>query len=333
MGESHKTTEAELRDIAERALRRAGLEEVGAALIADALVDAELRGRATHGLIRLEGICRKLEVDEPRGPIRVLDQKGPWLRLDAAGELGYLVAASAVDRAVILAGVHGIGLVGVVNTNHAGAMGYYARRGAAKGVVTTLMTNCYPQTAPFGASSPVFGTNPLAAAFPTDGEPVVIDFSTAAVTIGQLSVAAAAGESIPESAAFDRDGHPTADPRAALDGGAVATFGGRKGSALALWIQLMSTAVIGASPLPPPGAGYGLTILAMDPRKMEGESYLAGMRAVCDAVHSAKPLREGDSVLLPGQRGDEQSARSRREGIRLPPPLWRKICRLADDRP
>jgi LDH2 family malate/lactate/ureidoglycolate dehydrogenase len=331
MPSEHRTTETEARSRAQSALRRAGLDEQQAALVADALVDAELRGRPTHGLIRLRPLCAKLAAGEPRGPIRVRRQKGGCLLLDAAGELGYLVAAAAVDRAAILAGVHGVGLVGVRGTNHAGAMGYYARRGAARGVAVTLMTNCYPQVAPFGASSAVFGTNPLAAAFPTEDEPLVIDFSTAAVTIGQLRVSLEAGEPIGPALAYDASGAPTTDPQAALDGGAVAAFGGVKGSALALWIQLMTTAVIGAAPLPPPGAEYGLTVLAFDPSRLGGrESYLESVRAIRRAMAEARPVAEGGRVLLPGQRGDLAAERSRREAITLPRSVWDEICALSD---
>ena len=156
---------------------------------------------------------------------------------------------------------------------------------------------------------------------------------TSAATLGDLAVALREGRLLPEGAAYDASGRPTRDPAEARRG-ALRTFGGHRGSALALAVQLLSAVLVGADPLPGERVDYGLFLLAIDPAIFgEREQFEAGVSAVVAAVKSAQSAPGVEEVLVPGERSWRERSRRLREGIDLPNQLLAELNDLAGDHP
>jgi delta1-piperideine-2-carboxylate reductase len=288
-------------DLAARALAAAGLRPEEAASVADVLVEAELAGHATHGLIRVAPLCEFLRKTR-RGRMRVLREAAAWALIDAAGEIGYLAAPRAVDLACEKASAAGVAVVGVRNTTHAGFMGVYAARASARGMIGAVCADTFPLVAPTGATEALLGTNPLAVAFPSPEGDVVVDLSTAAVTVGELLVLESAHTLVPPGLAYDSEGRPTADPAAARRG-AVVPFGGPKGYCLALVLQLLSGALTGAGLFPARGEGYGILAAALAPGLFTSrEEFAQEMKLLRTRLKALRRERPGVEVLLPGER-------------------------------
>ena len=306
-----------LRLRAENVLRRAGLSPEEAHRVVDALIEADLRGRATHGLIRLPTILERLQRMERR-EVRIEVDRASAVLVDGGNELGYLVSEYCTRLAIERARKHGLALVAARDTTHAGMLGYFAERIARADLIGICCANCLPRTAPFGACEAVFGTNPIAVAVPTGGDPILLDFATSAVTIGDLLVAEREGKTLPEGLAFDESGRPTTDPEAARRG-ALRAFGGHKGSGLALIVQILTTAFIGAPILPPPGRDYGYFTLALDSSLfVSREGFRSALARLIERVRSARPERGVSEVLLPGERSFRNRRRTLETGLELP---------------
>ncbi len=321
---------AELRDLASRALRSGNVAEPEAEVVVEALLEAELRGRPTHGLLRLPGIVRRFG---GRGPtqVSIVADGGCWLRVDGGDGIGYVVAQRAVAWAGERARTHGLALVGVRRATHCGMLGYYTGELARDGLVAIMMADCGAMVAPFGATSAVFGTNPISIAFPHDPFPVLVDMGTSAATFGDVLVALREGRLLPEGAAYDASGQPTCDPAQAR-AGALRPFGGHRGSALALAVQVLSGALVGADTLPAKGVNYGLFLLAIDPGVLGDRSeFEAGVSAVVSAVKSARSAAGAQEVLVPGERAWRERERRLQEGIDVPAELLAEVSSLAGE--
>ena len=251
------------RELAETFLTKSRMSETDAAIVADILLEAELRGRKTHGFIRLPGIKSRYEQGE-RTDIRVDKEERQCIRIDGGNQPGYLVAYRAMEIAIERAKQNGAGIVGVYNTSHCGMAGYYVDMARKTDVVGLLFADCLPRITPEGGTEAVLGTNPIAVGIPSNTAPILFDMSTAAITNGDLLVAMRESGTIAEGIAFDSEGEPTTDADAALKG-SVRPFGGHKGFGLALITQILAGALVNAATIPNPGTNYGLLIVAIDP--------------------------------------------------------------------
>ena len=251
------------RKLAETFLTESGMSEADASIIADILLEAELRGRKTHGFIRLPGIKSRYEPGK-RTDIRVDKEARQCIRVDGGNQPGYLVAYRAMEIAIEHAKENGAGIVGVYNTSHCGMAGYYIDMARKADVIGLLFADCLPRITPEGGTEAILGTNPIAVGIPSSTIPILFDMSTAAITNGDLLVAMREGGTIAEGIAFDPVGEPTTDADAALKG-SVRPFGGHKGFGLALITQILAGALVNAATIPLPGTNYGLLIIAIDP--------------------------------------------------------------------
>lgn len=285
-----------------------------AAVFADVLIEAELRGRPTHGLNRVKGICQTLD-KRPHTMPEIRAERGPLVQIDGAGQSGYLVANLMATHAIRVAHTEGHALVGARNTTHCGMLGYYTARIAQNGLIALAMADCAPMITPWGAADAVFGTNPISAAFPHKPWPILVDMGTCAVTYGALDQARRTGQQIPEHSALDADGNLTTDPhRAAV----VLPFGGHRGSALALLIQIFSGIIVGADAMPRSGENYGIFLLALKPDLFAPpEHYNSGIAQIINAVKSARPLQANTEALIPGERAFRERTRQIKEGIEI----------------
>ena len=304
------------RKLAESFLTESGMSEADASIIADILLEAELRGRKTHGFIRLPGIKSRYEPGK-RTDIRVDKEVGQCIRVDGGNQPGYLVAYRAMEIAIEHAKENGAGIVGVYNTSHCGMAGYYIDMARKTDVIGLLFADCLPRITPEGGTEAILGTNPIAVGIPSSTVPILFDMSTAAITNGDLLVAMREEGTIAEGIAFDPVGEPTTDADAALKG-SVRPFGGHKGFGLALITQILAGALVNAATIPLPGTNYGLLIIAIDPTtfvpltqfKTEVDKLIARLK---------ENRRETGitEILIPGERAYRQREAHLANGIDL----------------
>ncbi len=308
------------------ALRAAGANEAMAHATARALVLAEAQGQSGHGLSRVGQYITHLRNGRAVGAAVAKGSryKGATVLIDAGEGLAFPACELAVAEAVRLAGEHGIGLAGVVNSHHCGVVVDHLRAAAAAGCVGLGFSNSPAAMPAAGGKHPIFGTNPVAAVFPRrDNDPVLIDLSLSEVARGKVMVAAKAGEPIPPGWALDAAGQPTTDAQAALKGsmlplGAVSS---PKGAMLALVVELLVTAVIGAN------FGFEASSFFVDEgnRPHLGQLFividpgaLAGREAYFDRFEVLlTEMLKDDGVRLPGARREALRRRAEAEGIEV----------------
>ena len=315
---------ADARELAETFLEKSGMSPADAAIIADILLEAELRGRKTHGFIRLTGIKSRYEQGE-RTDIQVDKAKGQCIRVNGGNQPGYLVAYRAMELAIERAKQSGSGIIGVYNTSHCGMAGYYVDMARKADIIGLLFADCLPRITPEGGTEAILGTNPIAVGIPSNTIPILFDMSTAAITNGDLLVAMREDQTIAEDLAFDAAGEPTTDADAALKG-SVRPFGGHKGFGLALITQILAGALVNAATIPPPGANYGLLVIAVDPTSFVPLTQFK--TEVDQLVARIKENRRETGVteiLIPGERAYRQRETHLADGIHLDNTLFNQL--------
>jgi len=302
------------RQLALNFLRCDGISESEAEIIADILLESELRGRKTHGFIRLSGIKSRYEKSERR-PIKIAKESGHWMLIDGGDNSGYLVAHYAMNAAIEKTKTYGSSLVGVYNSSHCGMAGYYANMAQESDCVGIVIADCLPRITAWGGVESILGTNPIVVGIPSNSVPIVLDMSTASITNGDLLVAMRAGKSIAEGLAFDPEGNPTTDPSQALKG-SVSPFGGHKGYGLAFVIQILSGALVNAAVTPPPGVNYGLLLIVINPEIfLPLEEFKQKVTDLIDKVKNTKKVDGVAEILVPGERAWQERLQRMETGI------------------
>ncbi len=220
-----------------------------AEIVANSLVEADLRGVASHGVNLVALYVSRIRAGsmQPRTEIRVLEDNGATLRLDGGLGPGQVAGLHAIDQAIERALRHGVGAVSVQEGTHLGALGYYTLRAAERGVFAMGFQNGPTVVPPFGSITPLFSTNPFSYAIPAGEEaPVVLDMATTAVAGNKLILARKRGEAIPEHWATDENGVPTTDPMRASPE-RLQWFGGHKGFGIAFLVEILAGVLTNSS--------------------------------------------------------------------------------------
>ena len=330
-----KLPTAEVQALVSAALQRAGANPAMAEATAAALVLAESQGLGSHGLSRVGQYSSHLRNGRANGAAqpRVLRRKGGALVVDADEGLAFAACALAVQEAVAAAREHGVAIAGVVRSHHCGVLVDHLRPVAAAGMVGLGFANSPAAMPAAGGKHPIFGTNPVAAVFPRRAvagaplgacDPLLIDLSLSEVARGKLMVAAKAGQAIPLGWALDAAGQPTTDPQAGLAGSMLplGAASSPKGAMLALVVELLVTAVIGAhfgfeassffvDEGNPPGIGQAFIVI--DPGALAGNDRFLDRIEVLVAE-----MLQDEGVRLPGARREALRRRAEAEGIEVP---------------
>ena len=288
-------------------LAAAGADSEQAASVAEVLVWSDTVGRPNQGVWRLPILSRRLQSGLFQCPCQPrVESKAPALAtIDGNNGMGHHVGRLAMDTAIERARATGIAAVGVRNSNFLGAAGYYAQLASRHAMVGLAMSNSFPKVAPHGGTQPVLGTNPLAFAAPLrDGTGVIVDLATAASSGSKITKSVEEGETLPEGIAVDRAGEPITDP-ARVPEGALLPFGGAKGYAVALMVEILSGVITGA------GIAHGVHSMYRDFNRGgdNGHFFMAidiARLMPLDAFYDRMELliaalRHHDDVLLPGE--------------------------------
>jgi (2R)-3-sulfolactate dehydrogenase (NADP+) len=316
----------EARTLVSAALQKAGAQPAMADATAHALVLAEAQGMASHGLSRVGQYSTHLRNGRANGAAipTVLNSKPAAAIVDAHEGLAFPACDLAVAEAIRRARECGIAIVGVTNSHHCGVVVDHLRAVADAGMVGLGFANSPSAMPAAGGKHPIFGTNPVAAVFPRRGaDALMIDLSLSEVARGKLMVAAKAGQSIPLGWALDKNGQPTTDPQAGMDGSMlpVGAASSPKGAMLALLVELLVTALIGAQ------FGFeassffvdagnrpriGQTFIVIDPGALAGRDYFLDRLEVL-----VTEMLSDDGVRLPGARRETLRRAAEANGIAL----------------
>jgi (2R)-3-sulfolactate dehydrogenase (NADP+) len=326
---------AEAEALATAALVAAGTSPENAECVARALVAAEADGQAGHGLSRVPSYAAQARSGKVDGhAVPDFSRPAPaLLRVDAGLGFAYPAFDLVIDALPAVVAETGIALAAIRRSHHFGQAGAHCEKLAEKGLVAFVFGNAPKSIAPWGGRSPLFGTNPIAFAAPlADGAPpLVIDLAVSRVARGKIMAADKAGRPIPEGWALDADGNPTTDAKAAL-AGTMIPIGEAKGAALALMVEVMAAALVGASLafeasslFTGEGAApdLGQTVIAIDPGMTSAGAYAERMASLVAAIEAEEGVR------LPGSRRLEARARAARDGVAIPAPIHAEIVALA----
>jgi (2R)-3-sulfolactate dehydrogenase (NADP+) len=330
-----KNAEALFR-LARTALANAGAHSKMAEAAARHLVRAEEQGLATHGMSRVPfycGMLRNGRADGAAEPAMIADRAAVCL-IDNRDGLPYVSVQWALDEVIQRARRNGIAFAGIRNSAHVGVLGIHLLPVAESGLVGFAFTNSPAAIPAWGGKKGLFGTNPVAAAFPRKGkDPLVIDLALTTVVRGKIMMAMKRGEKIPEGWALDRHGKPTTDPKEAIEHGSLFPIGGAKGAMLALMFELICAALTGAAIGSEADSFFaekgnkpriGQAFIAIDP------GALAGLEKFSERVEAVVAAMQADpEVRLPGARRFASERSSRKNGIEVPDELLAQIEALA----
>jgi LDH2 family malate/lactate/ureidoglycolate dehydrogenase len=324
-----RITAARVREFSTAVLERCGLSAEDARFVADALAWADSRAIAPQGIAKLPLLVRRLRSGgaRPDAVVKVVAERGAFVRLDAGCATGHVAGVRAMRMAIAKAGAFGVGLAIVGNTDSGSAMGYYASLAAAEGFIGLAINNTYPLMPPHGGTTRVVGNQAFAIAVPREGTtPLLFDSALSALSHTGIEEMRERGEPLPKGLAMDAAGLPTTDHTAAI-AGLIKPVGGHRGFGLALMWEVLTGVLSGnerfASRITPIGdvarpQSVAHCYLAIDPRVvMPLDAFTTRVDALIDAVHASPPAEGTKSVFVPGEQGDAIAERRAREGIEV----------------
>ena len=321
--ETQSISFTDLTELLRQIFLRHGTSEEVAGVLAQNCASAERDGSHSHGIFRIKGYLSSLAagwVDGQAVP-QVEDVGAGFVRVDAGG--GFAQPAMQAAKALLIdkARTAGIAILAIRNSHHFAALWPDVEPFAQEGLVALSVVNSMTCVVPHDAQKPLFGTNPIAFAAPrAGGQPIVFDMATSAIAHGDVQIAAREGRMLPPGMGVDSAGQPTEDPKAILDGGALLPFGGYKGSALSMMVELLSAALTGGNfsfdfdMSSKPGAQTpwtGQTIIVIDPDKGRGQAFAERSEELVRQMHGVGQQR------MPGDRRYRQREKSMAEGIVL----------------
>ena len=308
--------------------RAVGVRGENADIFADSLVEADVFGKSTHGVSRVNIYIRRIlkGLIDPVADISFDKERDSVIAVNAGNGLGQIQAVHVLKRLISMARDKGVAAATIRHSQHFGALSYYCERAAREDMILLAMTNSEPAMSPEGGCQAYFGTNPIAASFPTNKgfQLIRIDLSTSIVARGNIIAAHKRGESIPEGWALDVNGHPTCDAGEALMG-TVLTLAGHKGYALALMVELFTGVLSGAAF----GSSIGSMYKDMDRKQdvghffclldigafMDVSHFKGRVDRMIDEIKACNKRPHVEEILLPGELSFRKALKNREQGI------------------
>ncbi len=336
MTENIRITDAEMRSVFFRILVNYGYAEPKATMIADIFTVNSLEGIYTHGVNRFPRFIRNtrdgfIDPDAEPSVVHVSGSLEQW-----NGNLGPgpLNAVAATDRAVEIAGNHGLGLVAMANTNHWMRGGYYGWRAAGKGMVFIGWTNTIANMPAWGAKDPRLGNNPFVIAVPYGSDAIVLDFAMSLYSYGKMESYANAGRKLPYPGGFDSAGNLTDDPSLILESWRTLPIGYWKGASLSLLLDILAAILSGGSSvnkITERKTEYALSqvFIAIDVNRLHNSPVIKDtVRDIIDNLHGSTTAEPGTVVRYPGENVHKIKEDSLKHGIPVARNIWDEILSL-----
>lgn len=315
-----------------------------AKLVATQLVESNLVGHDSHGVVRLSAYLERIDRGEinVRANIHVTRDNPASVTIDGDWGFGQLAVEKALDLAMEKAQRQGVCHAGVFNCNDVGRLGWYTTRAAEQGFVTLLTINdggSNPYVTPWGGVRALMSTNPISAGFPVvGGVPICVDLSTSICAGGKIQVALKRDERLPDGLIIDGEGNPTNDARDFYSDppGALLPLGapnaGHKGFALSLMVDILSGALSGAGCSGNNARdAQGVFLLVTDLNRVtDTEVYAAQVEQLIHNIKTTPKAAEVDAIRIPGERGNEEKRKRAADGIYIENVTWQEIVLIAD---
>lgn len=318
-----------LRTFVAAAYKALGMPNEDAALVADTLVQADLWGHQSHGVMRTFWYGERIKSGAMRAvttPEWIVDGGAVGV-VDGNDGVGQVIAANAMREAVRRSRSHGVGVVAVRNSGHFGTAMYFTRIAACEGCIGFLSTNASPAMAPWGGRNKLIGANPWSIAAPAGRHPpMMLDIANTAVARGKLYMARQRNEPIPEDWATDQDGRPTTDPVAGIAGN-ILPFAAHKGYAIATMMDVLSGVLSGSrfaadvvGPYVPTGrSGVGHLAIALNIAAFRSlDDFNADMERLVERIHGVACAEGVERIYYPGELEALSDERYRRHGVTIP---------------
>jgi len=333
----------QLLDFARAVFVASGIPADEADLVARSLVEANLRGHDSHGVMRIVQYLDQFGGGKIRSnvPLQILDESPALLAADAGWGLGQVQAHRLLDRLIEKAKVVGVAAGTLRHCGHTGRLGEYAERAATIGMILIATVNSHgsgTRVAPPGGIAGRISTTPICIGAPTATDPLVLDFGTSVCAEGKVRVCFQKGERVPEGWLLDADGNPTTDPGVLYRDpkGSILPLGGAqayKGFGLGLLLDVLCGGLSGGACSKgdsPPVVGNTLFFVLLDTARFGGSShFLSEVEALAAWVRSC-PRRDGvESIQLPGDPERAILAKRSIEGIPIPEGTWRALGEIA----
>ncbi|MCL1992891.1 MAG: Ldh family oxidoreductase [Spirochaetes bacterium] len=338
-----KTSPAELSAWCQAAMIKSGVKEEDSATAADVFVSADTRGVFSHGSRQIFPLMKNVKDGRIKADAApsVLRENASTAIMDGNCAMPTSIAVKAMDFAIEKAQKTGMAYIGVKNSNHIGALGYYSLMAAEKGLIGLAMTNTNPWMTVPGGSRPVMGTNPIAYAIPNGSErPIFMDIATSSVAVTPILALKAQGKKLPEKWLVDESGRPTDDPSDFPEKSALLPMAMHKGYGLALFVETLCAALTGAAFLSgisdwlsdsAPPAGQGQAFIALDVAAlMPREEFFASLRKMTDEIKNAPKAAGAEKIFLPGDIEHEKRDKAFAEGLYLPDYVLANLLSLAE---
>jgi len=322
----------EMLEVAQRILELNGTPSPFAFSVADSLVQAQEAGHASHGIIRLLEYTKFVErgLVIPHAVPSVIKETSSTFVIDGGWGWGQISCKLAVEMAVSRASESGVMAFTIKSCNHIGRLGEYVERLAENSLIGLMFCNSDPAVAAFGGKTRLLGTNPFAASIPTSGDPLILDFATAASAEGKLRVARTTGQKIKEGIVVDQNGNSSTDPETFYTGGALLPFGEHKGYGLSLLIELLGGALSGNHPGLSKNykAGNGAVLIVLNPRNFQNyENFISDIDEASEIIRNSPPVDTNYPILLPGDV-ENMTRKINKTGIHLDAIIWDSILNL-----
>lgn len=338
-----KVNLAPLREFCRTIFLKLGVDPEAAGVIADVILEADLRGVSSHGLLRLPIYIKRMElglINNRAVPYTASETESTAV-VDGDHGMGQYVAAVAMKVAVDKAGKTGVGAVGVRNSTHFGVSSYYGLLAVKNDQIGIVLSNTTPLMPATGGSKRLIGNNPLCIAVPARGRaPIILDMACSNAAIGRIQLAAKEGRTIPLGWGADKEGVDTTDPNAVLEMGLLLPVAGYKGYGLALMIDIITGVLTGS------GFGEEVTPLYLDfvNRQKTGHFMMAldigcfinkdlfysRLGRLIDSIKDSPRAPGVDEILLPGEIEERKKQVNLREGFTLPDAFMGDLSSLAE---
>jgi len=325
-------TPERLREVVSQVVIGAGAPESGARQVASSLVENDLAGHTSHGVLRVGWYVSCIENGsiDPHWQITTVRETATTAVLDGGRNFGNLVAREAMARAINKARAHDLGMVAIRNNGHTGRMGEYVVQAAQEGFMGMVFgAGSRAAVAPYLGIGRVFNTNPIAWGVPADQHPpVFMDFATSVVAQGKIQAAIDKGAKIPDGWLLDAEGNPSNDPNDQRNGGVMLPFGKHKGYCLSFLVELLSAGLTGGRSGMLPGYAPDYTMVLMAVNIAAFQPLDEFRRLVDEQVAATKASRRApgvEEILVPGEPEWYAREKNLRDGLYLPDAAWQRI--------
>jgi ureidoglycolate dehydrogenase (NAD+) len=332
----------ELHEFVTRLTQKAGLPEEEGGILAHTLIEADLKGIRTHGLLRLPIYLKRMEtgVIDVQESIRVVSDRGAITRLDARNSLGQVACVRGMASAIAKAERSGLAACGIFNSNHCGALGYYTDLAAEKKMIGVCTTNVFPLMAPVGGQEKVVGNNPFSISVPRAQDlPITYDVATSTVSYGRVLTFLRKGAKIPLGWVLDGQGRPTDNPEELISRrGSMTPFAEHKGYGLAFVLEILAGVLTGAAFGQGlhslydadhfAGLGHFLLVLNID-FFMDPDHFFQRLEEWIQEVKGSPLAEDSKEILLPGELEQKNKAENLKTGLTYDQSLLDEINLLA----